>query len=86
MEFRSVPGRQAVGSLSARAAGRGRRLVDWAVALARQAAERPLSALAAILAANLVLIGLFVAAGELVFADPAEFFRELMPGTWLSVA
>ena len=40
----------------------------------------------AILAADLVLIGLFIPTGKLVFDDPAELFRELMPGTLLSVA
>jgi hypothetical protein len=40
----------------------------------------------AIFAADLLLIGLFIPIGELVFGDPAELFRELMPGTLLSVA
>lgn len=37
-----------------------------------------------VLVVNAVLAGLFVLAGDLLFDDPAEFFRELMPGTWLS--
>lgn len=50
------------------------------------AAARPLATTGALLAINLLLIGTFILVGERVFADPAEMFRELMPGTWLSVA
>ena len=38
----------------------------------------------AVLVVNALLAGVFIGAGELLFSDPAEFFRELMPGTWLS--
>ncbi|MGH2951305.1 MAG: hypothetical protein ACRDKX_04600, partial [Solirubrobacterales bacterium] len=66
--------------------GRWRRLLDRSIAIAHRAAARPYRATAVILAVDLLLIGLFIVAGELVFSDPAELFRELMPGTWLSVA
>jgi hypothetical protein len=33
-----------------------------------------------------VLAVAFILAGQALFADQAEFFRELMPGTWLSFA
>jgi hypothetical protein len=60
--------------------GRGRdRLVD-------AAAARPYLATITILAANVALAAAFLALGELLFADAAELFRELMPGTWLSFA
>ncbi|MGH2954101.1 MAG: hypothetical protein ACRDK9_08795 [Solirubrobacterales bacterium] len=61
-------------------------LIDRALRLASRASERPYLAIGGLFLANLLLIGVFVAAGEVVFADPAEPFRELMPGTWLSVA
>lgn len=62
----------------------------WRERLARaerlviRAAQRPYRAILALLALNLALIAVFVGLGELLFSDPAEFFRELMPGTWLS--
>jgi len=68
------------------ATARGRDLLARAIGVSRRAAERPYAATLALLGANLVLILVFIGAGELVFGDPAEFFRELMPGTWLSVA
>jgi hypothetical protein len=48
------------------------------------AAARPLATTLALLLVNAILTLLFIALGELLFDDPAEFFRELMPGTWLS--
>ena len=63
-----------------------RELVERATESARNLAERPYRATVALLGLNLVLIGAFIGAGQLAFGDPAEFFRELMPGTWLSVA
>jgi len=60
------------------------RLAERSERLAIAASARPYFALAAILAANTILAGIFVVAGELLFSDPAELFRELMPGTWLS--
>jgi hypothetical protein len=61
-------------------------LLGRAVALAHAGSAQPYRATAALVALNLVLIAGFAALGQLVFADPAELFRELMPGTWLSVA
>ena len=84
-EFRSVHGRGALEGAVAGAPGR-RGIIGRSVALASRAAERPYASTAGILAANLLLIGIFIVGGDLLFADPAEFFRELMPGTWLSVA
>lgn len=54
--------------------------------LATAAAARPYLATLAILALNATLTVLFVALGQLLFADSRELFRELMPGTWLSFA
>jgi hypothetical protein len=54
--------------------------------LVGRAAARPYLATLAILTANLALAAVFIGLGELLFSDPAEFFRELMPGTWLSFA
>lgn len=38
----------------------------------------------AILGLNAMLAVVFLVAGRALFSDQAEFFRELMPGTWLS--
>lgn len=54
-------------------------------ALAFSAAARPLAVLAGLLGANLALAGAFAGAGY-ALGDQALFFRELMPGTWLSFA
>jgi hypothetical protein len=83
MDFRSLWFRAAG---TADALVHRRRPLERALALADRAAERPYRSAVLLLAANLVAIGLFIAAGEVLFADPAEFFRELMPGTWLSFA
>jgi hypothetical protein len=61
------------------AADRGERL-------ALAAASRPYAAILAILLLNALLALAFIGLGELLFSDPAEFLRELMPGTWLSFA
>jgi hypothetical protein len=87
MQLRPTPGQRAVGG--GRAAGfglRARNLLERESELARRLAARPHATTAALFAGTLVLIGLFAAVGELLFSDPAELFRELMPGTWLSVA
>lgn len=85
MQINRGPGEQALGGQpAARVGGRDRSLVKRGVELARRAAKRPYATTLALLAANLVLIGVFAAAGRLIFGDTAEFFRELMPGTWLS--
>jgi hypothetical protein len=54
--------------------------------LATSAARAALGSLRALLALNLGLAAFFAAVGVLIFDDRAEFFRELMPGTWLSFA
>jgi hypothetical protein len=54
--------------------------------LALEAAARPYRSALALLALNAVLLVLFIPAGSVLFSDPAEFLRELMPGTWLSFA
>jgi hypothetical protein len=87
MQLRSAPGQRAVGG--AEAASLQRRahdLLERCVALAERLAPHALRTTFSLLAVNLALIGVFVAVGELLFADPAELFRELMPGTLLSVA
>lgn len=60
------------------------RIADRSERLALAASARPFAAMAAILVLNAFLAGVFTLAGEVLFSDPAEFFRELMPGTWLS--
>lgn len=87
MDLRPAPGHRALGGAGvASVTRRVRELIARAVAAAHRAAEQPYSTTLGLLGVNVALIGVFVAAGELVFDDPAEFFRELMPGTWLSVA
>lgn len=49
-------------------------------------APRPLLTTLRLLSLDLGLAGLFVLAGLALFDDQAEFFRELMPGTFLSFA
>ena len=61
-------------------------LLQSCVALAERLAPHALLTTFSLLVANLALIGVFVATGEVLFGDPAELFRELMPGTLLSVA
>ena len=86
MAFDSLHGREALEGGGHRLAGPSRGAIERAVAAVTHVAARPLTAIGALLTINLLLIGTFILVGELVFADPAEMFRELMPGTWLSVA
>jgi len=65
---------------------RWRSLVERTVAAARAASPRPLSVLGQILAVNAGLAVCFTAFGWLLLGDQAAFYRELMPGTWLSAA
>ena len=60
--------------------------MDRSEGLAQAAAARPYRAIGAILALNAALAVAFILAGQALFSDSAEFFRELMPGTWLSFA
>ena len=61
-------------------------LTDRAMRRAREAAAHPSRSTLIVLALNAVLAVLFVLVGQALFSDPAEMFRELMPGTWLSFA
>ena len=63
---------------------RSRSLVERAVAAAYAASERPLSVLAQILGVIAALAVCFTAFGWALLDDQAAFYRELMPGTWLS--
>jgi hypothetical protein len=72
--------------LGARIGRRWDRLIDRGHRLAVDAATRPYRATGAILLLNGALIAAFILVGDLLFSDPAELFRELMPGTWLSFA
>jgi hypothetical protein len=65
---------------------RWQRLLAALDRLATSAAREPLGWLLALLVLNLGLAACFTALGILIFNDRAEFFRELMPGTWLSFA
>ena len=64
---------------AARALGRAR------LATLAAASERPAVVLGALLGANAAAAALFASAG-VAAGDPALFFREGMPGTWLSFA
>jgi hypothetical protein len=77
---------KAVIGLQPAAAGSWAGLRSRAEHLALEAASRPYRSMLVLLAVNLGFVALFVPAGELLFSDPAEFLRELMPGTWLSFA
>lgn len=63
-----------------------RGLVERAVAASARASSRPLATLAYILALNAALAVAFTAFGWALLGDQAAFYRELMPGTWLSAA
>ena len=63
-----------------------RGLVDRAVAASADASQRPLGTLGRILALNAALAVCFTAFGYVLLDDQAAFYRELMPGTWLSAA
>jgi hypothetical protein len=64
----------------------GWRVVERAVAASRSASARPLHVLGQILAVNAALAVCFTAFGWALLDDQAAFYRELMPGTWLSAA
>lgn len=82
----TAPGAERESVLPARLRRRWDRLLDRGHRLAIAAAAKPYRTIGAILLLNVVLIATFVLAGDLLFSDQAEFFRELMPGTWLSFA
>ena len=63
-----------------------RSLAERVVEASGQASRRPLAVLGQILAANAALAVLFTAFGWALLGDQAAFYRELMPGTWLSAA
>jgi hypothetical protein len=67
-------------------AARWRGLVDRAVAASVRASSRPFGTLGRILALNAALALSFTAFGWALLGDQAAFYRELMPGTWLSAA
>jgi hypothetical protein len=56
------------------------------VAASIRLSDRPLGTLARILALNAALAVVFTAFGWALLGDQAAFYRELMPGTWLSAA
>jgi len=60
--------------------------VERVVAAAVAASRRPLGTLGRILALNASLAIVFTAFGWLLLHDQAAFYREAMPGTWLSAA
>jgi hypothetical protein len=62
------------------------RLADRSERFAIRLSDRPYAAMAWVLVLNASLAAVFILAGEVIFDDPAEFFRELQPGTWLSFA
>jgi hypothetical protein len=61
-------------------------VVERAVMASQSASPRPLSVLGQILAVNAALAVCFTAFGWALLGDQAAFYRELMPGTWLSAA
>ncbi len=66
---------------------RRRSLVERTVAASETASSRPpLVLLAQVLAAIAALAVCFTAFGWVLLGDQAAFYRELMPGTWLSAA
>lgn len=65
---------------------RWRSLVERAVEASASASRRPLVLLAQILASIAALAVCFTAFGWVLLGDQAAFYRELMPGTWLSAA
>ena len=68
-------------------AARWRGAIDGAVAAAGRLSERPpLVTLGRILLLNASLALCFTAFGWALVGDQAAFYRELMPGTWLSAA
>jgi hypothetical protein len=88
MRFRPLhrPPRLLPGSESgALVGGEARRLTELSDRLVSRLAIRPLAAAAGLAGLSLTLSALFAAAGQLA-GDDALFFRELAPGTWLSLA
>ena len=68
-------------------APRWRAAIDRAVVAADRVSERPpLITLARVLLLNASLAVCFTAFGWALLGDQAAFYRELMPGTWLSAA
>ena len=65
-----------------RAGSRG--MAERVVAAAMTVSERPLAVLSQILAAIALVAACFTAFGWVLLSDQAAFYRELMPGTWLS--
>ena len=63
-----------------------RGLVERVVAASQTASHRPLAVLSQVLAVIAVLAMCFTAFGYALLGDQAAFYRELMPGTWLSAA
>jgi hypothetical protein len=63
-----------------------RSVVERAVEASRSASAHPLRLLGQILAVNAALAVCFTAFGWVLLGDQAAFYRELMPGTWLSAA
>jgi hypothetical protein len=61
-------------------------VVDRTVAASESASARPLAALARVLAIGAGLAACFTVFGWVLLDDQAAFYRELMPGTWLSAA
>src|SRR5688500_13943453 len=61
-------------------------MAEWVIAGSSAASERPLALLAQILAAIAALAVCFTAFGWVLLDDQAAFYREMMPGTWLSAA
>ena len=75
-----------VQTAGARARGRLISLAERADRLATRAAVHPYRSILGLVGLNLSATLAFIAIGEALFADPAELFRELMPGTLLSFA
>ena len=63
-----------------------RALAEWAVDMSVSASARPLPLLGRMLASIAALAACFTAFGWVLLDDQAAFYRELMPGTWLSAA
>jgi hypothetical protein len=63
-----------------------RAAAERAIAAAGPASRRPLATLAAVLAVNAALAASLTLVGWALLDDQAAFYRELMPGTWLSAA
>jgi hypothetical protein len=84
--LRTAPVAERESVLAARLGRLWDRFLDRAHRLAIALAARPYRAIGTVLLLNVALIATFILAGEVLFSDRAELFRELMPGTWLSFA